>query len=506
MFKRARIALLLVLVILLSSFSSVYAEEYVVKEGDALWKIAQKYGVTVDEIMAMNDIFSQDLIYVNQVIKLSADQPTGNPEGKPESDDGHSSKGAPSYSANMAEIREQVYIRAEHVAALDLDNDGFLSEEEYNGTDKLFIDLDVDADGKLSAEETKYMQTFQTIPSGAFTMGTNTPVTAFGRPEFSSTPAHEVEVDGFQMGTTELTTAQYVMYLNSALKAGEIVVELGDLGLDKRRLIYHVPTYVVYGALGTTYEGKDFTHISQISTISHEYGEGPLLLPEHPLNQSWIYYHEPTESFHVHPGFENWPAAFVRFYGSMAYAEYYDLSLPTEAEWEYAASGGKQYTFPTVDGTNDGQKSNYRCYNVLEDPNFTGADEPENFVGFRLDVGKYPANPYGLYDMAGNVWEWTIDTYNPEFYQYCIDNNIVKNPLSVVGEDYVDPPADMKGVTGGPGQQFSHGARVTRGGSYNYHEACTYTSLRFPTYTTIANDHFGARYVIRSEETVFNGK
>jgi len=424
-----------------------------------------------------------------------------------DSDDSDEGSQKPNLKSNLAEIREQVYDREEQVNELDTNGDGYLTIDEYNGTRKLFEDMDLDDDNKLSSEETEYMITFETIPTGSFIMGTDNPITAFGKEEVASSPAHPVTIDGFQMAATELTTAQYCLYLNSALEAGQIEVELGDNSvIEKERMIYPVPTYEVRGASGTTYEGKLFMQLSQVPSISHEYNEnGPLLVPEHPLNQNWISYVPDMEKFYVDPGFENWPAAYLKFYGAMAFSEYYDLSLPTEAEWEYAASGGQQFEFPTVDGSNDGDKSNYACFNVEQKEDFEGADEPENYVGFRLDVGKYPANPYGLYDLAGNVWEWTLDWYDENFYQYSVMNGITRNPLNNK-DGYEDPPEDKVGVTGGPGQVFSHGARVCKGGSYNYHESMTYTTLRFPVYYYIANDHFGARFVIRSSDVEFNGK
>jgi sulfatase modifying factor 1 len=400
-----------------------------------------------------------------------------------------------------AEFRDQIYDRQAEFEKLDTDGDGFLSVVEYNGPEKLFSDIDTNGDEQLSPEETRYMMTFAEIPSGGFVMGTDEPIQAFREPATDSGPAHEVKIDGFKMSATEVTTAQYVLYLNSALEAGEIVVRLDTVpGLDTR-VNYPVPAYVVEGPPGTEYAGLPYTYLSPITALSHKKAEGsPLLTPEHPLNQSWIDYIPELEQFYVHPGFEDWPAVFIKYWGASAFAEYYGLSLPTEAEWEYTASGGEQFEFATGDGTNGCQKSNHACYNVIGAPFFDGVDTPEEFIGFRYTVGSYPPNPFGVYDLAGNVWEWTLDWFDPNFYQYLVDNGITNNPLNLDGEE-----GPLDGWTGGPGQVFSHDARVCRGGSYNYHEPLTRTQFRFPVYSIIPNDHFGFRVVLRSPSVVFNG-
>jgi len=72
--------------------------------------------------------------------------------------------------------------------------------------------------------------------------------------------------------------------------------------------------------------------------------------------------------------------------------------LPTEAEWEFACRGGKQYAYGTDDGTISMEKTNYSKYYGMG-------------IGYTVDVGSYPPNPFGLYDMSGNVWEWCNDWY-----------------------------------------------------------------------------------------------
>ena len=108
-------------------------------------------------------------------------------------------------------------------------------------------------------------------------------------------------------------------------------------------------------------------------------------------------------------GKSNHPVTYVSWYAAMAYAGWAEKRLPTEAEWEYAARGGlagKKY--PNGDVI-DAWQANF-----------------DSNVGDTTAVGGYPKNEYGLFDMAGNVWEWCLDAYNPDFYF----GSPPKNPIS----------------------------------------------------------------------------
>ncbi|WP_111970137.1 SUMF1/EgtB/PvdO family nonheme iron enzyme [Capnocytophaga stomatis] len=100
--------------------------------------------------------------------------------------------------------------------------------------------------------------------------------------------------------------------------------------------------------------------------------------------------------FKARAGRENYPVVFVTWHGAKAYAEWVGGSLPTEAQWEYAARGGNKSKGYTYSGSNNLDEVAWYL---------------DNSGGRLHEVGTRKPNELGIYDMSGNVWEWTADLY-----------------------------------------------------------------------------------------------
>jgi len=189
------------------------------------------------------------------------------------------------------------------------------------------------------------------ISGGSFEMGNHNNWDA---------PAHIVTVNSFKMSAHEITNAQYAEYLNETLAEGELIV-------TEEKVI----------AAKGEYSGRVYLEIEE----------------------NWIVYS--SGEFKVKPeDKQRWPVTKVTWHGASAFAAFYGLELPTEAEWEYAARGGQQLGYGTADGTLNYSLANFGLT-----------------VGHPTNVGSYPPNPFGLYDMSGNACEWCSDWYDPGYYR-----------------------------------------------------------------------------------------
>jgi len=117
------------------------------------------------------------------------------------------------------------------------------------------------------------------------------------------------------------------------------------------------------------------------------------------------------------------PVVHVSWHDAQAYAKWAGKRLPTEAEWEYAARGGhNNYIYPWGNEPVNEDKANFW------QGNFPYKNLAKDGFGWTAPVGSFSPNGHGLFDMAGNVWEWTADWYHSGYYAALAEKGIANNP------------------------------------------------------------------------------
>lgn len=278
------------------------------------------------------------------------------------------------------------------------------------------------------------------IPAGEFTMGWDGPE---GR--YDERPAHRVRVDGFWIDATEVTNAQFAAFVEATgyVTTAERAPEWDAL---KKQLPPGAPApppeALVPGSLVFT-------------------------PPDHPVSlndysQWWTWtpgasWRAPEGPGSTIEGRDRHPVVHVSWDDAVAYAEWAGKRLPTEAEWERAARFGR-------DGARfawgDELSPDGALMANIWQGSFPYRNTEEDGYARAAPVASFPPNGAGLYDMAGNVWEWTADQFHPDAYNQRLRA--------------LEPGACCSNPTGpdrtaDPRNPYAPVSRVQKGGSYLCH-------------------------------------
>ena len=208
---------------------------------------------------------------------------------------------------------------------------------------------------------------------------------------------HEASLDyDFEIMVTDVTVGQYVAYLNQALADG-------TLRVDGARLAGH-------------YLGDEFRGVKhEVEIAAGDYVFVPL---DDPASRFTF----DGSAFEAVRGYENHPMTNVSWFGAWGYCGAQGARLPLELEWEKAARGADDRPFPWGFEIAHNRANFYASRDPFEDMGTFGSrTSPVGFYNGRSYDGFVTldsASPYGLYDMAGNVWQWTGDVYEGQHYRY----------------------------------------------------------------------------------------
>jgi formylglycine-generating enzyme required for sulfatase activity len=273
------------------------------------------------------------------------------------------------------------------------------------------------------------------IPGGEFSMGSDAAsesLCSLPGVTRDALPIHRVYVDGFWMDATEVTNEQFEKFVRAT---GYITV--AEQKPTKEEFPTAPPENLVAG--------------STVFTTTPT----PVRLDNY--FQWWSYvpgadWRHPTGPDSDLKGREKYPAVQIAYEDAAAYAKWAGKRLPTEAEWEFAARGGmagKLYPWGDELKSNGKFPANIYQGQFPVDGGDTGED---GFKGI-APVAQFLPNAYGLYDVAGNVWEWVSDWYRPDTYaQLERAGGMARNPQ---GPDSPYDPAEP-----------TEKKRVHRGGSF----------------------------------------
>jgi formylglycine-generating enzyme required for sulfatase activity len=262
-------------------------------------------------------------------------------------------------------------------------------------------------------------------------------------------PKHRVKLNGFWMDATEVTNAQFAKFIKttSYVTTAERKPDWSELkkqlppGTQKPDDSLLVAASLVFDPPNHEVQLNDY-----MQWWSWKKGA------------NWKHPHGPGSNL---KGKENYPVVHISWFDAEAYCKWAGKRLPTEAEWEWAARGGLQNRiYPWGDEPVDAGKIKANTWQGHFPNNNTLRDK---FYGL-APVASFAPNGYGLYDMAGNAWEWCADYYHNKYYE-TVAHGVVNPQGPASSYDPDEPYAKKRVIRGGSflcNDSYCSGYRVAR--------------------------------------------
>lgn len=287
-------------------------------------------------------------------------------------------------------------------------------------------------------------------------------------------PAHKVEVDGFFIKATEVTNQEFKAFVEATG-----YVTLAEKPIDWEEMKTQLPPgtpkpHDSILAPGSLIFNKAAGNVTNMNNY-HQWWKWE-------IGADWKHPEGPNSSIENK---ENYPVVHIAFEDALAYCEWANRRLPTEAEWEAAALGMEDNTIFTWGNETEPLHKNANTWQGEFPVNNEGLDGFEGVA----PVKSYPANSIGIYDMMGNVWEITSDFFNVDYYASLDQNKIYKNPTGAK-------------TSFNPNNPYEEEERIIKGGSFLCHDsycASFRISARMGNAEKSSSDHVGFRTVATPE-------
>lgn len=256
------------------------------------------------------------------------------------------------------------------------------------------------------------------IPSGGFEMGDH-----FAESDSAELPVHTVTLDAFYMGKYEVTNGQYCAFLNSAYPSQlKVVSGVVYASSDSSNSYPYCDTHSADVGSQIDFSGTLFSVRTKPEVHGRDMSDDPMVEVSWYGAASYCNWRSGEEDKESCYNLSTWECDFSKN----------GYRLPTEAEWEYAARGGLSgRRFPLGDTITHSQ-ANYISYWSEDIPFYpydmsrTEGYHPtwnDGIYPYTSPAGSFSANGYGLYDVAGNVWEWCNDWHSSTYYSSSPPNN-----------------------------------------------------------------------------------